>query len=375
MFTDISPNKMARIVNCPGSVNLCRKFSSLLPSDNDWARQGVLANWLAKQNLVNGLGCWRFLNKSPINDQIVDREMIVNISNYCQIIKNIVINSPISHTNVMVVEQRQEIKKGEFAGFAGISDFMHYDAKTCRLTIIDLNYGFTHAKVLENWKLLSYVWLFINVHPYLHIDSVNLGIYQPRIVMQDGNYRTWDVTFGDLEKVYFPKIEESLRSCQSLTSTTKTGEHCYHCCAMIECENNLKTCLKVIDLTQVQSAKELTGGQLSDQLKLFRFGSGILKKRLQVIEATTEHRLKNGKHVPGYTLGMSNGNRYWDISDENAARIGIPKTQKLMTPRQVEKDGFSQELFDKYVKIRRSIKLMEVNMDKISQQLGPSKEV
>lgn len=375
MFKDISPSKMPRIVNCPGSVNLCKRFPSLLNDSNDGARQGSLAHWLAKQNLSNGLGLWRFLDKNPINDQIVDREMIANISNYCNIIRNVGTYGSNSDTTIGGVEKRYEIKTGKFSGFGGTPDFIFYNNAIGKLTIIDLKYGFTSVKVSKNWQLLSYVWLFSKVFPKLSIKLIEFGVYQPRAVLQDNIYSTWKPTFTSLQRFYFPIIEKSLYDCQLLTSITKTGEHCYYCDAMPHCENNRKTCLKVIDLTQIQYGEEPTGEQLSDQLKLFKFGFGILKKRLQVIESVIEYKLEKGEHIPGYKLEFSNGRRYWDISDKKAKRIGIPRISKLMTPKQAEDYGFPQELIDKYVKIRKSVKLVEVNMDEINQSLGPSEDL
>ena len=362
MFTDISPSRMPRIVNCPGSVNLCKQFPELSEDDREEARQGTLAHWLSQQKLSHGVDVWKFLDKTPINDQIVDREMIVHVLNYCKIVE-ILGNG--------YVEQCFEILKGEFSGFGGTPDFIFYDQLQNILTIIDLKYGFVPVSPYKNWQLLAYAWLFSQTFPNAPIKSVNFGIYQPRISTKEGAYKIWKFPFEETqERGYFQKIKESLRDCQSKISMTRTGDHCHFCSAMLQCNSNLETCLRIVNLGGVQYGQEPTGGQLSNQLKLFRFASGILKKRLQVVESVVQIRLENGESVPGYQLERGNGNRYRDMSDSRAERIGWPKKPvEFMTPRQAEINGFSQKIIDKFTKTRTSVKLTEFDIQRVEELL------
>jgi len=359
MFRDISPSKMPRIVHCPGSVNLCRQFNELSTEiSGDTREQGILAHWLWQQKLTQGIDLWQFLNQSPINDQVVDREMIVHVSNYCGIVMKIGRGQ---------IEQKYEIVEGEFIGFGGTPDFIFYNQESNMLTILDLKYGFIPVAALKNWQLLSYAWLFHNAFPELPINSIKLGIYQPRIQTKDGIYKIWEFPF---QEVYFQKIQESLRSCQSTISVTRAGEHCHYCPAMLQCDTNLRTCLKIVNLGNIQHGEEPTGEQLSAQLKLFRFASAILKKRLQVIESVTQVRLRKGESVPGYRLDFSNGKRYMDITDSRAERIGWPKQPaKFMSPRQAEINGFPKNLIDKNTNLKMSTKLTEIDIDQINERL------
>lgn len=364
MFTDISPSKMPRIVNCPGSVNLCRQFPELSDNNNDEvSKQGILAGWLAKQQLVRGLAPWRYLNKTPINDQIVDREMIAHILNYCEIIEKIGIGGG-------KVEQQYEIKQGPFMGFSGTPDIIFYDPHRALLIILDLKYGFIPVSAFRNWQLLTYAWLFRKLNPDLPLQEIGLNIYQPRIQTRDGILKTFTTNIDNCNSYYFPTIENTLHSCQSLSSITTSGDHCHQCTAMLQCDTNLETCLRIVNLGNVQHGEEPTGEQLSSQLKLFRFASGILKKRLQVVESVAEHRLKSGEQLPGYCLTSSQGNRYWNISKSRGERIGIPmQPSKFVTPRQAELNGFSQILIDKHSDIKTSVKLVEFDIQKVEELL------
>ncbi len=362
MFKNISPSKMPRIVNCPGSVNLCSQFPELLDNDsNEVAKQGILASWLVKQKLVRGLNPWRYLNKTPINDQVVDREMAAHVLNYCEIAEKI---------GKGEVEQRYEIKSGPFVGFSGTPDFIFYDQFSASLTILDLKYGFVPISVFRNWQLLSYAWLFTEINPDKLLNNIELNIYQPRISTKEGILKVYSTDADECNSYLFPKIEDTLNSCQSSISITRSGDHCHNCSAMLQCNTNLETCLKIVNLGHVQHAEEPTGEQLSNQLKLFRFSSKILEKRLQVIESIAEHRLKSGEQLPGYCLTSSQGNRYWDVSKSRGERLGIPmQPSKFMTPKQAEINGFSQVLIDKYTKIKTSVKLTEFNIQKVEELL------
>lgn len=362
MFKNISPSKMPRIVNCPGSVNLCNQFPELSDNDsNEITKQGILASWLVKQKLVREIDPWRYLNKSPINDQIVDREMVTHVLNYCEITEKI---------GKGEIKRRYEIKIGVFKSFNGIPDFVFYDKSLESLTILVFKYGFIPVSVIRNWQLLSYAWLFTKVNPDKPLSKIKLNIYQPRISTKEGVLKTQVIDIDVCNSIFFPRIEDTLRSFQSSTSMTRSGDHCHHCSAMLQCNTNLETCLRIVNLGNVQHAEEPTGEQLSNQLKLFQFSSKILEKRLQVIESIAEHRLKSGEQLPGYCLISSQGNRYWDISKSRGELIGIPmQTSKFMTPKQAEINGFPQSLIKKYSKIKTSVKLTEFNIQEVEELL------
>lgn len=353
---------MPRIVNCPGSVNICKRFPQLSTDIGEESKKGILAYWLFEQISLHKIDPWKYLNKTPINDQIIDSEMINHINNFYKIIKIF---------GAGKIKQRLEILKGEFIGFGGTPCFIFYNKSLCKLIIIDLKYGFLPVSVFENWQLLSYGWIFCKTNPDLLIKSIEFGIYQPRMPTKDGIYKIWKISFSDIQKYeYFSKIQKTLRFYQSEYSIIRTGYHCHNCHAILQCDNNLQTCLKIVNLGSMQYGEEPTGEQLSSQLKLFQFAMKILKKRLQVIESVTQVRLESGKSVPGYHLEVSKGNRYWDVSPKRAKRIGIPEQiSKLMTPRQAELEGFPANLIDKYTKIKTSFKLAETDIDQINERL------
>jgi len=368
MFTDISPSKMNRIVNCPGSVQLCRKFPKTLNNGNQSVNQSALAHWLVKQKVVNGLDFWRFLGKSPINDQIVDGEMITHVSNYYKLIERVSF-AGFGGIPDLKISQQYKIETGNFAGFGGTPDFLHYNERTEELTIINLKYGFLPVTPYNNYQLLTYAWLFYKIHDSIPIQSVVLGIYQPRIPNRQGTYKTCKLSLKDIINYHISKIEKALRDCQLETSITRPGDHCHYCSAMLQCNSNLETCLRIVNLGGVQHGKDPTSQQLGSQLRLFEFASKMLTQRLKIIEAAAEYRLKKGESVEGYHLQSYNGNRYWNISDDRAKLLGIPVISKLMSPTQAEKSGFPQVLVDKYTRAKNMVKLTEINIDQVNERL------
>lgn len=376
MFTGISPSEMNRIVNCPGSVQLCKEFPKQLNNCNQSVNQSALVHWLIEQKIVNGLDFWRFLGKSPINDQIVDREMIGHVSDYYKLIEKIVSEeidlgdfAGSGGVPDSKISQRYKIETGNFAGFGGAPDFLHYNERTEELTIINLKYGFLPVTPYNNYQLLTYAWLFHKIHDNILIQSVVLGIYQPRIPNKQGIYKVWKLSLEDIISYYVPNIERALRDSQLKTSITRPGDHCHYCDAMLQCNSNLETCLRIVNLGGVQHGANPTNQQLGSQLKLFKFASKTLTQRLKIVEAAVEYKLEKGEPVEGYHLKSYNGNRYWDISDERARLVGIPTTSKLMNPRQAEQSGFPQVLVDKYAKPTRMVRLTEINIDQINERL------
>ncbi len=353
---------MPRIVNCPGSVAMGEKFPESSDGDHNAADQGTLAHWLATKKLTQNVDPLVYLHKSPINQEIVDVEMVQHVNEYCEFAKKI---------GEGWAEQRYEMGTGEFSGFGGTPDFIFYNRTTGTLTILDLKYGFIPVSALKNWQLLSYAWLFHKHFPEYEITTLTCWIYQPRGYSTGGITDMWSIWFRDALGEYFPAIENALRECVKPDAPTKTGDHCHYCTAMLQCSANLQSCLKIINVTGAQSGQEPTDGELAGQLKLLRSAAKTLKKRLSIVESTVEVRLRVGKPVPGYKLQFSHGNRYWDISPERASWVGIPtKPVGLMSPRQSEIAGMPREIIDKYTTVRTSVKVSEIDMLTITSLLN-----
>lgn len=358
-FVNISPSRLGRIVRCPGSVTLCEKFPVLLEQEQEEARRGTLAHWLAVE-YHNGSNINQWLGQSPINDQVVDREMINHVDHY---VNNIITESG-------EFEFHLQIFDGEFKGFEGTADFLRYDSKLRRLTIKDLKYGFLKIAAYRNWQLLGYSFIWSKMYPSTPIEEIQLEIFQPRGTGKDGGHKIWKLTYQEAIDHYFHKIEQALRDCQFENATTRAGDHCHYCSAMLQCDTNLQTCLRIVNLGAVQHGQEPTNQQLSDQLKLFKFAKSMLDKRLKIVETVTFHRLQSGQQIPGYTLEYSSGHRKWNIAPEYAQVLGIPlKPSEIMSPAQAEKHGFHVDLVKKYTQKTKRIKLVEFNINRVEELL------
>jgi len=248
MFTDIALSQMSRVINCPGSVNICRLFPKLSKNYGSVANQSILAHWLVGQILLKNVDPYRYLNKAPINDndQIVTCEMLAHVIKYCDIIGLI---------GAGQIKQRYKFTAGEFVGFGGYPDFIFYNRDTQCLTVLGLKYGFVPILAFRNWELLSYAWLFYETNLKLNfhkINSIKIEIYQPRIQTRQWVRKVWEIPFAEAENEHWKKIQESLRLCKSNRLITRCGDHCQNCHALLQCQCNLETCLKIVNLSGVR---------------------------------------------------------------------------------------------------------------------------
>lgn len=358
---------MSRLVHCPASFRMCSTFTRKL-KHNQEVDKSTTAHWLAAESIKLNLHPYFWLGKNPINDQIVDTEMVGHVEGYTQYIV-----SNINHAEfVQVVKVKFEVNE-----LAATVDFIHYNREDKKLTIVDLRYGFSIVDVFENWELISYFWLWWVKNPHLAVTSVDFIIYQPRPYHPDGPIRKWSVLVLDLIRDYVPKINETLRMIYRPQAKALAGLHCHYCPVMLYCKTNLETCLKIINVAMTPSVNKPTNWILSKQLDMFQYAQNILKQRVETLKTIAEVRIGKGEIIPGYGMMQSKGARVWKISYKKSIVIGIPyEKPKHMSPRQAELSGFSKALVTANTVSKSRMKFSKVNVEQRAKQLfGESKEI
>lgn len=360
MLSRPSGSMMNRLVPCPGSLKLCSEFPEE-PGDNQDADKGSTAHWVAADCMTSHRRPEFWLDKTPVNNQVVDVEMVEHVSNY----KSMLLSLFESGIQSNCVEKRLEIE-----GFGGTPDYLFHDHTVRKVTVVDLKYGFGIVDVFENWQLISYLWLWWMNNRDLPVIDVEFVIYQPRPYHPDGAVRKWSVTLDNLVMNYFPRIVETLTNVRMSDALTTVGFHCRYCSAMLHCRVNLETCLNIIDVTGVNSAGILDNQTLGRQLAMFEYAQEILKQRVNVLKTVAESRLSSGENIPDYAMVPSGAHRSWKMSDKMAKILGVPHEKpKLMTPRQAELTGFPKSLVESNTVTKSKMKLTKVDVAQRALQL------
>lgn len=360
-----SGSMMNRLVPCHGSFKLCTDFPETQVGNSD-ADKGTTAHWLAAKCMKLNMKPHFWLGKNPVNDQIVDIEMIEHVSGYIDYIESFK-----GISLIPTIETKLTVD-----GFEGTPDFLKYDVANKKVTILDLKYGFSVVEVFENWQLISYFWLWWMNNKKSLVDHVDFIIYQPRPYHPNGSLRKWSIDVDSLIDDYFFLIDETLVKIYAPKAITSAGIHCLYCSAMLYCRANLETCLNFITVTGFPNVDEPDNWMLGKQLEMFQYAQEILKQRVTILETIAETRLKQGEVIPGYGMVSSGGHRSWKISDEKAKSLGIPyEKPKIVSPRQAELAGVSKSLVKANVITKTKMKFVKVNTELRAMQLfGYSEE-
>lgn len=366
-MSDVSASMMSRLVPCPGSFKLSLDMPDVQVSNQE-AEKGTTAHWLAAKCMKLNMRPHFWLEKNPVNDQIVDIEMIEHVNEYINYIK--------SSYKGMLLDLTIE-RKLVTDDFEGTSDYLSYNQVDKKVTIVDLKYGYGIVEVFENWQLISYFWLWWMNNKNLPVDFVDFIIYQPRPYHPDGTIRKWTVHVDSLKVDYFPRITETLVEIHmSGAMTAAAGIHCLYCPAMLYCQANLETCLNMVTVTSIPCVNEPDNWMLGKQLEMFQYAQEILKQRITILQTIAESRLKQGQVIPGYGMVQSSGHRSWKISDEKAKSLGIPyEKPKIVSPRQAEIAGVSKSVIAKNVVTKTKMKFVKVNVEQRAKQLFGSSKI
>lgn len=363
----LKPNSsmMDRLVHCPGSWRLGLGISKE-EIDNPEVNKGITAHWLAATILRGFNRISDLEGTSPINDQVIDAEMIGHVYMYVNYIK--------SYCKHGEIERKLDNKM-----LTATPNCLEYDKSKKKITIIELKYGFSFVDVFENWQLLSYFfsWFLNNVDS--PVEAVEFVIIQPRSYHPDGGVRKWNIPVDRLLMKYYSTFVATLTNIHLKDTQTSSGVHCRYCPVLLSCRTNLEACLNVINVTGTQRIYEIESDNwtLSKHLEMFQNAQEILKQRVNVLQVMCESKLKKGEVIPGFKMLSSSGKRVWDIGSKKANEIGIPYEEpKRMSPRQAELAGYSREFIDDNTIMVPKLKLTRVNIEHVAGELfGPSKEL
>lgn len=356
----LTGSMMNRIVRCPGSFKLCNDFPNEIDRDNSFADEGTTAHWIANDCLINNRQVDSWLGKRPVNNEIVDDEMVDNIENY------------LFYLELLSPQGGNSEVRLKIDGFSGTPDYFVYDSYTKKLTIVDLKYGFKLVDVFQNWQLISYAYLWWINNSEVSI-SAEFHIYQPRGYHPDGVSRVQRVDNLEL-MAYFSKLSDTFKIIHRLNAPTKAGIHCLYCSAMLNCTTNMEVCENIYRVSVSPCGVELSNSSIGNQLEIFEHTLEIIKQRVSVLKTVGQERVKRGGIIPQYGMMNTKGKRSWNIDNRKAKAIGIPfKKPELVSPRQAELAGVPKSLVDLNSVKKSGFKFVKVNtLDEANKVLGPS---
>lgn len=320
-----------RWMNCHGSVALLKELKLPETDEPEYRSEGTTAHGAAYACLVGEQDAWEVVGQE-FGKHKVTSEMSGYLQVYLDECRRIVAENPGGE-----IYNEFGIDAPEFHElFYGTLDRGY--VKDTRMWIRDLKYGAGIAVDVEwNPQIMYYAYGLLRHHP--KVETVDLGIVQPRAFHPDGKIRTWEVS-ADAIRAW---AEEKLKPAMLATSVDHdldAGSWCRFCPAKLVCPLmwSLFGAAMQTDPKQVINLSDASLGRSYHYI-------AAVKSFMKAFEEEAFRRLNTGHRIQGIKLVNKKANRVWKQGAEQAfaARFGrdVYSLPELKSPAEVEKLGES----------------------------------
>lgn len=298
----------------------------------DAAREGQAAAWVAEVVLSgNALRAFDLDGETHESGWLVDTNMCSHVQGYVDKVQ----------ARGGRIEAEKFVRLNEFIG--GTLDSAAMFVEDRKLYVDDLKFGYGIVEPTTPQIVIYAEALCRELESQGdNIDTVILGIYQPRANHPDGIHRTRFISREELAQEA-EKIIQRGHDAQHPNSVATPGDHCKHCPAATSCEALGKTLLNVAEIIESQRRSDMTASQLAVEGDFLEQFGKLYEARRAAWEAETEHRIANSEFVPGWAMQSGSGRRRFKtgVTPETIkALTGINPTKEVnKSPAEIEKDG------------------------------------
>lgn len=326
----IGASSMDRWSVCPGSVRLSRGLPSI---SNDYADEGTKAHGLAS--------LWLMLDEKPAFDLETEegREMHRAVSEFVHICKKYISDVAVDMGAVWGVEHRFDLTSF-YPGLYGRSDFWVYWPWLKKLIVLDFKYGAgTFVSVVDNLQEQYYALGVMVTMPHLAVETVELGIVQPRCMVDGETFRTWTIDKMTLVEFGATLIAE-VKETEDPNAPLVPGDHCKYCPA-----NQHRVCSEVKAHATLVTLPLLPNKYDPVELKRELDRRPIMRAYLRALDEFAYREMQAGAQIPGYKMVDKWPSRSWhngELVAQTLTALGfdtdtIYEPHTLKSPAQMEK--------------------------------------
>ena len=357
----LSASKSKQWLECPGSVQLSE--NAPMDETSAFALEGTAAHWVAELSLLDGKHPSSFIGKTykDENGKVkVDDDMAYNVNVYIEEINSIRLKYPDAICSVEKPFDLGWLDKD----IRGTNDCMIYIPSMKWLIVLDLKYG--QGIVVEpEWNTQAMIYALgacYNLEVAKHqIETVTLGIVQPRAEHLDGPVRYWNLTRDELFHWAYTTLKPGADKTREVTPPLKTGDHCRFCKAAGICPEQVRSITNVTGVDPVTLALPDINSMTNDRLVKIMEMSNVISNWANKVAAAVKFKMENGEHVPGYKLVAGRATRKW-INEQAAVQkltpilgdavykteiLSVPQMEKAIKVRNLDANMLLTGLYDK----------------------------
>jgi hypothetical protein len=212
-----------------------------------------------------------------------------------------------------------------------------------KIYVWDYKHGHRENRPEANLQLIDYMAgllaeLNINGQQDQHID-VHFRIVQPFCYSAPEDVNEWVVKLSDL-RPYFNRLHAQAHEALGPNPTMTAGKHCRDCPAVWTCATARRAVYSFIDYAgEPYRMDQMTDADLAVERGILRDGMTVAKARLEAIEDTLTHKLRNGSVGSGLALESKPGRQAWNVPAKQAiafaSQFGVDNSViGVLTPAQ-----------------------------------------
>lgn len=304
-------------------------------ADNEVCEDGTACHWLASEIWH---GNYPMLGSLSPNLRILTDEMFDGVDVYHGVLR--------SWANVEAVCEQYVPIPRILTGFGGTPDAWAYDPTTKTLYVADLKFGFRFVEVWFNWQLICYVVGLLDLLGLWDQDiNVVCTIVQPRNYHRDGQVRSWRFRSHEIRPLVFTLVAAAARAMQPQAPCTP-NPGCYDCAGRHACMAYQNSTALALEVSQNAIPLELTPEALGKELSVLKDAARKIEGRITGLTTQAEHLMRNGKHVPGWSMVGTFAREGWrkdsevqllTLAEKYFNNVSITKPPTLVTPAQARK--------------------------------------
>ncbi|TXH46974.1 MAG: DUF2800 domain-containing protein [Desulfurellales bacterium] len=219
-----------RWMNCPGSVALL-KHLQLPPSDDpDYRKEGSAAHEAAAEVLLKDLETWEVVG-AVYEDVEITADIAEAIFVYVDECRSIMAEAKAEGGRIFIEEKMHHPQVHKM--YFGTVDFAAVIPSKRLLKVRDYKHG--EGIVVEpywNPQFLYYAYGILLLYP--DVDTIEVGVVQPRIWHQDGPVRTFTLTADQLRRWVEDELVPAMNATE-VDNALDAGKWCRFCPAKLVC--------------------------------------------------------------------------------------------------------------------------------------------
>jgi Protein of unknown function (DUF2800) len=301
-------------------------------ADNEVCEDGTAAHWLASE-------VWegRYPTEGSIapNGRVLTDEMFDAVDLYHNVLRDAEWAGGETYC-----EQTQDCSV-IYPDMSGTPDA--FTVTPGRLRIVDLKFGYRFVEVWNNYQLLIYAAALCAKFHLNDLTQLELVIVQPRSNHREGVVRKWRTTLGAVQHhIQFLRDRAVAAMGDSPTCTPNPG--CIDCAGRHVCEALANAAYRAVEVSYSALPLDTTPEIVGKELTMLKRAAKHIEARINGLEMEADRLLRNGSHVPGWTLTATFARETWKQGGAQAivalesyypeAKGKLTKPPKTITPNQ-----------------------------------------